>query len=140
MRYSVIYIAIGMLLVGSSCGRMGSHTGSALEPVLGSVDIPKRGATFKDTMTTGGWAVAESGVDRIAIYVDKQFMTFASLDGKRPDIAKMFAKFPNAGDSGWGAIVDLSSLIEGDHEMLMQVKTKSGNIHDFPPVPFKIAR
>lgn len=143
---TILGIAIFLLLLGApSCGKTGGYKSqgtqkSALEPILGSVDIPPRGATLSGTLTAGGWALAESGVDRVAIYFDKQFMTFATLDGNRPDIAKAFGSFPNAASSGWGAVIDLSQMIEGDHEMLMQVKSKAGHVHDFPPVPFKIVR
>ncbi len=139
-----IAIAVAALLLAPSCkkgtGVTGSSQKSALEPILGSVDIPRRGSTLSGTLTAGGWALAESGVDRVAIYIDKQFITFATLDGNRPDIAKAFPGFPNAATSGWGVVMDLSQLAEGDHELLLQVKSKAGHIHDFPTVPFKIAR
>ena len=139
----LISIAIVLLLIPSckkGVGPGGSTQKSALEPILGSVDIPRRGASLTGTLTAGGWALAESGVDRVAIYIDKQFITFATLDGNRPDIVKAFPGFPNAANSGWGVVIDLSQLVEGDHELLMQVKSKAGHIHDFPTVPFKIVR
>ena len=110
------------------------------------VDLARR-SNFQTTIMSpgriwssmvGGWALAEDGVQRVAIYVDKQFVTFATLGGDRPDIAKAFPAFANAGKSGWNVVVDLSSMIEGDHEMVVQVKSKGGSVHDFPAIPFKI--
>ena len=129
------------LLLGYACGRpAGSKRAqkSGLEPILGSVDIPRPGSTLRATITSGGWALAESGVERVAIYIDKQFLVYATLDGSRPDIAKAFPAFPNAAHAGWGAVIDLSQMTAGNHELTVQVKTKAGNIHDFPPVPFKV--
>jgi Bacterial Ig domain len=135
---SMTSIAI-VLLSGVSCSKMIGKRRSSLEPVLGSVDVPKPGATLRgSTVMVGGWAVAEQGVQRVAIYVDKQFVTFATLGGDRPDIAKAFASFPNAGKSGWNVVLNLSSMLEGNHEMVVQVKSKGGNVHDFPAIPFKV--
>jgi hypothetical protein len=131
-------IAIVLLLSGVSCNKIIGKRGSSLEPFLGSVDVPKRGGTLRGSTMVGGWALAEDGVQRVAIYVDKQFVTFATLGGDRPDIAKAFPAFANAGKSGWNVVVDLSSMIEGDHEMVVQVKSKGGSVHDFPAIPFKI--
>jgi hypothetical protein len=133
-------IAIVLLLFsGVCCNKIIGKRQSSLAPILGALDVPKRGGTLQGPTTiVGGWALAEDGVQRIAIYVDKQFVTFATLGGDRPDIAKAFPSFANAGKSGWNVVIDLSAIIDGDHEMVMQVKTKGGNIHDFPPVPFKV--
>lgn len=131
-------IAIVLLLSGVSCNKIIGKRSSSLEPFLGSVDVPKRGGTLRGSTMVGGWALAEDGVQRVAIYVDKQFVTFATLGGDRPDIAKAFPAFANAGKSGWNVVVDLSSMIEGDHEMVVQVKSKGGSVHDFPAIPFKI--
>src|ERR1039458_4426931 len=57
-----------------------------LEPVLGSLDSPVRGGTVRGSMLVGGWAIAESGVKWIAIYIDRQFVVFATVDGRRDDI------------------------------------------------------
>ena len=130
-------------LLGTSCGRAGSKQAqtSGLEPILGAVDSPARGATLRGSPVIGGWALAESGVDRVAIYIDKQFIAFAALGGSRPDIAKTtFASFPNSANCGWGTVIDLSQMLEGEHELVMQVKTKAGHLHDFPAVPFTIVR
>jgi hypothetical protein len=134
-------ITIVMLLLFSgmvSCKRY-SREKSNLEPILGVVDLPAKGATVHGAAPIGGWAVADSGVQRVVLYVDKQFIAFAALGGDRPDIAKAFPVFSDAAKSGWSTVIDFSQMIEGDHELVMQVKTKAGNVHDFPPVPFKVA-
>jgi N-acetylmuramoyl-L-alanine amidase len=132
-------IAIVLLLTGISCNKITGKRRSSLEPFLGALDVPRRGGTLQGaTAIVGGWALAEDGVQRVAIYVDKQFVTFATLGGDRPDIAKAFPAFANPGKSGWNVVLDLSSMLEGDHEMVVQVKSNGGNVHDFPPVPFKV--
>jgi hypothetical protein len=138
-------IAIALMLVGaSSCSGQkssGEHSNvSGTERILGVIDIPLRDATVKRAVTAGGWALAESGVQSVSIYVDQQFVTLATLGFSRPDVGKKFYDFPNPATSGWGAYVDLSSFANGDHQMKIQVKTKAGHVSDLPPAPFRIQK
>ena len=122
------------------CSQNGGPAGVLLEPILGALDAPVRGSTLRETGVVGGWAVAESGVRRIAIYLDRQFVSFAALDGKRPDIAKLYTKtFPDAETSGWTAVLDVSKMADGEHQMVAQVKTNKGGVREFGPLPFKVA-
>ena len=122
------------------CSQNGGPAGVLLEPILGALDAPVRGSTLRETGVVGGWAVAESGVRRIAIYLDRQFVSFAALDGKRPDIAKLYTKtFPDAETSGWTAVLDVSKMADGEHQMVAQVKTSKGGVREFGPLPFKVA-
>lgn len=112
---------------------------SPLEPILGAIDAPARDSVLKSgPITAGGWAIAESGVKRVVLYIDKQFVGYATVGGNRPDIVRAFASFPDTSTSGWNAIIDVSAFPEGDHQMALQVESKAGNVHDFPVVPFKI--
>jgi hypothetical protein len=122
------------------CSQNGGPAGTLLEPILGALDAPVRGSTLRERGVVGGWAVAESGVKRIAIYLDGQFVSFAALDGKRPDIAKLYTKtFPDAETSGWTAVLDVSKMADGEHQMVAQVKTNKGGIREFGPVPFQVS-
>jgi hypothetical protein len=122
------------------CTQNGGPAGVILEPILGALDAPARGNTLRGTGIVGGWAVAESRVKRIAIYVDGQFVSFAPLDAKRPDIAKLYAKtFPDAEASGWTTMLDVTGMADGEHQIVAQVKTNNGGIREFGPVPFKVA-
>jgi hypothetical protein len=124
---------------GSSSVGSGQQKGSSLEPILGSLDAPARGSTLRETGIVGGWAVAGSGVKRVSIYIDRQFVRFVGLDGKRPDIAKLYAKdYPGADMAGWTFVMDVSKMADGDHEMVMRVESNKGTVRDFDPVPFRV--
>ena len=133
---------LGALLIGGivSCSRPRQPTEkSSLEPILGAVDVPARDGTLKrGPAPVGGWAIAESSVRRVALYVDKQFVGYGTMGGNRPDIVKAYPAFPNTATSGWNGVIDLSPFPEGDHQLVMQVETKAGNVHDLPLVPFKV--
>jgi hypothetical protein len=125
--------------VGCRPCTQGGPGGTMLEPILGALDAPTPGATLRETGVVGGWAVGESGVKRVAIYLDGQFASFAALEGKRPDIEKLYSKhFPNAETSGWTAVLDVTKMADGDHQMVAQVKTNKGGVREFGPVTFKV--
>jgi hypothetical protein len=122
------------------CPQSTGPAGALLEPILGALDKPAPGSTLRETAVVGGWAVAESGVKRIAIYLDGQFVSFETIDGKRPDIAKLYAKtFPDAELSGWTAVLDVSKMADGEHRMVAQAETNRGATREFGPVPFQVA-
>jgi hypothetical protein len=142
MRSYLPGILVALLIGGvSSCGKPARQPTekSSLEPALGAVDVPARDGTLKHgSVSVGGWAVAESTVQRVALYVDRQFVGYGTMGVNRPDIVKAFPNFPNTATSGWNAVIDLSPFPEGDHQMVMQIETKAGNVHDLPAVPFKV--
>ena len=140
MRFVLAGILLALLTV-ISCSRPATRPTekSSLEPILGAVDVPARnGSVKRGPVPAGGWAIAESSVQRVALYVDKQFVGYGTMGSNRPDIVKAYPAFPNTATSGWNGIMDLSPFPEGEHQLVMQVETKAGNVHDLAPVPFKI--
>jgi len=112
-----------------------------MEPILGTIDVPARGATVKGAMKINGWALAKSGVESVGIFVDRQFISYTRLGGGRPDVGKVFPMFPGAATSGWETVVDFTPMLEGDHIIQLQITSKAGHVHDVvPPVPFKVAK
>ena len=109
-----------------------------LEPILGNLDAPQPGAMVRGSTVVGGWVIAETGVQRIALYVDGQFVRFEVAEEKRPDIAKMYPAFPGSSNAGWTTALDTSSMSDGEHQILAQVKTKSGAIRNLGPVTFRV--
>ena len=139
------WICVAMLTAwAASCGgnraREPRREKPDLEPILGSIDAPVAGSTVRGIMLVGGWAIAESGVRRVAFYVDRQFILFAKVEGGRPDIEKLYGKdFPAAGSAGWAATVDTSPMADGRHELIVQVQTKQGVNQSLGPVAFQVA-
>lgn len=112
-----------------------------MEPILGTIDFPARGATVKGAMKVSGWALAKSGVESVGIFIDRQFICYAQFGSGRPDVARAFPMFPSGTNSGWNTVIDFSPMLEGDHIIQLQITTKAGHVHDVvPPVPFKVAK
>lgn len=137
----ILILALGLgANVGCRSNPPGNEPkGSALEPILGSLDAPAPGSKLRETAIVGGWAVAGSGVKRIGIYIDRQFIRFEKTGGKRPDVGKIYGKdYPDAELSGWTFILNVSKMADGDHEMVAKVESNKGAVRELGPVPFQV--
>ena len=71
------------------CGGRPAETGaSASRLPFGVVDLPHSGETLRGTTRLGGWALSEDSIERVALYVDRNYVVAATLGGARPDVAK----------------------------------------------------
>ena len=87
-----------------------------------------------------GWAAAESGIDFVAVYVDRDLAGFAKLGVARPDVGKAFPWLAGSGESGWRLDLDTTGLRLGRHEILVQARTKQGATRDAGAATVNIAR
>jgi hypothetical protein len=137
---AILALAIGAT-AGCCCGPHGdsSNERDVLEPILGSLDAPVRGSTVRGLATFGGWAVAESQVKWVAIYIDRQLVSLTSVGGTREDVAKRYYKLPAAAKSGFSVAIDTTPMAAGEHQIVAQVKSNLGAVREFGPVPFQVA-
>jgi N-acetylmuramoyl-L-alanine amidase len=87
----------------------------------------------------GGWAIHESGIRSVEIYVDREFSLTANVGLERPDVAKVFPSFGKEMISGWNAMLVTSGIEPGPHELLARVRAKNGAQRDFV-VPVTIVK
>ena len=99
---------------------------------MGYVDVPAPGkqAIFNGNSVIEGWAVSNEGIEEIAIYVDRQYVSSAQTGGSRPDVAAAFPKEAHAGSSGWRASINVTDLAVGSHDVVVQVVAKNGAKRD----------
>lgn len=55
-------------------------------PTLGFIDAPAAGAVLGPTFIAAGWALDESSVERVRIYLDDQMVASVPLTVMRPDV------------------------------------------------------
>jgi Bacterial Ig domain len=135
----LILILVFGLGANVGCRSRSAQKGSAPESVLGSLDAPTRGSTLRETAIVGGWAVAQSGVKRVGIYIDRQLIRFEKTGGKRPDVGQIYGQaFPGADLAGWTFVLDVSKMADGDHQMVAKVESNRGAVHELEPVPFQV--
>ena len=100
-------LSFSILVLGTAC-----HTGSgpaSLKPLpFGVMDEPRSGETLHGAAQVRGWALSESGIAQVRIYVDRNYVASATLGADRPDVVKAFPAFASHPDAGWAAVIDTS--------------------------------
>ena len=86
---------------------------------------------FSDKVKIQGWAIAESGIENIEVGVGgKLFRAISGLP--RSDVAQRHASFRDADKSGFRAVVNVSDLPAGPHEITIYVNSREGNTAEYP--------
>lgn len=77
-----------------------------------------------------GWAVAESGVDRVELSIDNKFIAEIPYGGKRADVQNNFPTYQDSNYSGFSMAYNFSNLPEGEHLFKVRAYSKSGDYRD----------
>jgi N-acetylmuramoyl-L-alanine amidase len=81
-------------------------------------------------MSLGGWAIHESGIQSVAVYVDRKYTAEGNLGGDRPDVAAAYPAFKRDMISTWNIPLDTKLISPGGHELIVRVRAKDGATRD----------
>jgi hypothetical protein len=116
-------------LVTVSCGPSSSRRQNN-QPPFGFVDLPKEGETVGRVVDVVGWAIDDSAVASIDVYVDGQFRASTRLRDPRPDVTAAFARYPRHDNlHGWHTEVELGEA-PGPHRILIRATDDEGMTRD----------
>jgi N-acetylmuramoyl-L-alanine amidase len=130
-------ISLLSLLAAAGCGK---STGSRKPLPFGVMDEPRNGEAVHGIIPVRGWALSESGIAQVLVYVDRKYATPATLGADRPDVAKAFPAFANHPDSGWLASLDTSKLPPGTHEIVVQGTAENGATRDLGDINVTVVK
>ena len=105
---------------------------------FGVVDSPHTGDTLRGRSTLRGWALSESEIESVAVYMDRTLAGFATLGVSRPDVQKASPAFPGAAESGWQLDFDVTGMKPGPHELEIQARSRRGATRDLGDVPVTV--
>ena len=128
LRLRSFGILVSMLLI-SSC-RSQPDVKRELLP-FGSFAPPMENQTLSGNVVVGGWAIHESGIASVRLYLDREYLLDANIGVNRPDVAAVYKNINKDKISGWNALLDAAHLPPGPHELIAQVCSKSGSQRDF---------
>jgi hypothetical protein len=97
---------------------------------FGVVDSPRPGEALRGRSILRGWALSESKIESVAVYLDRTLAGFATLDVSRPDVQKAFPAFPDAAEAGWQLDFDVTGMKPGPHELEIQARSRQGATRD----------
>ena len=134
-------IALGLLLacMGGGCRR---EAASSSPPTpdpdnqlpFGYVEAPRNNETVGRVVDVSGWALDDSAVRLVHVYVDGKYQVTALITVPRPDVKQAYPKYAAAdARHGWHAVVDLGDKV-GQHEVLVQAIDDHGASRDIGAV------
>ncbi|MBI3649677.1 MAG: putative Ig domain-containing protein [Acidobacteria bacterium] len=105
---------------------------------FGALETPSHNATLAAIANGTGWALDNIGVVSIEVLVDGQKITDATYGIARPDIAVVWATFPNAANAGFKFSFDTTPLTNGEHRLAVRVLDLQGNATIIGSRPFQV--
>ena len=100
---------------------------------LALLDQPKSGAAVSKgakSLSISGWALSDSGIASVSVYVDGVYSVDAQSKMPRPDVQKAYPNVTGAAESGWWATLPLTTITPGMHDLLVQVRAGDGAVRD----------
>ena len=80
-----------------------------------TLEEPQAGGTYTGVSNLRGWAVAESGIDKIELDIDGVYAYDIPMGGSRGDVGSAYPDFPNASQSGFSMAFNYKALAAGSH-------------------------
>lgn len=94
-------------------------------PSIGDLDILKNGSIVKGITSVSGWILDGSGVAKVEILVDGQFIGQAQYGILRPDVLAAYPEYQNR-NGGFEFRLDTKTLSNGNHTITIQSTGNNG--------------
>jgi hypothetical protein len=141
----VVRRTLAALAIAAAAGGCGSTAGSgggkepdpSNELPLGFVDMPSANAVVPPQFPAAGWALDDTGIAVVRLYVDGRYVASTHLETDRPDVTKAFPQYTAEGNRhGWQAMLKVDR--PGPHTLIVQAVDKAGATRDLGVVPFTV--
>ena len=119
-------------LVSGTIGYRGESRSNILP--FGVMDTPRNGERLHGIVQLVGWALAESGIKQVMVYVDRNYAVTAVLGGSRPDVADAYPAFSDGPKAGWVASLDTRTFPAGSHDLVVQATANNGATRDLSSI------
>ena len=107
-------------------------------PSIGHIDAPAAGAVLGPRFVTSGWALDESLVERVRIYLDDQMVANVPLAVMRPDVERAYQVSFGAGlPHGFSVAIDSGSR-KGYCTIRFEALDRRGALTEFATVQVRI--
>lgn len=93
---------------------------------FGHIDTPKAGDRVAGQVHIAGWALSDTAIAEVSIYLDRKRVGRARLYGDRPDVAIAFPRYASSRTAGWAATLDFSELADATRALSVEALAKSG--------------
>lgn len=101
---------------------------SANSPMKVSLEQPSNNQVASGVSNIQGWAVADSGINRVEIYIDNILQGNSPYGSERTDVGAAHPTRPNSTNSGFALTINWSALNEGPHTVVARAYDNLGHI------------
>ena len=138
-RCARLLALVAALSLAASCADAGRDPRNELP--FGVVDAPRPGDVVPPgRILVGGWAMDDSAVDEILVYLDSHFAASTTLNVARPDVAKAFPQYARSSDvHGWNVRIEVPNS-PGAHTIIVQAVDDHGATRDLGTVTITIPK
>ena len=95
-----------------------------LAPPFGVLHLPRDGQRVARGFWAHGWALDDSGIDRVEVATDEGPAGRASYGGVWPGLADVFPEYPEARAGAFGFAIP--ALAPGEHRLVLTFVAKDG--------------
>ncbi|MBV8070399.1 MAG: hypothetical protein JO270_10875 [Acidobacteriaceae bacterium] len=113
--------------------RLTKHTPLCRSMPFGRIDEPSAGARVLNAADAAGWVAAKAPVERVSLFIDGKGVGSTRPSILRPDVDTLYPQF-SMKDKGWGAVLDLSNVPPGRHEIEARASDAHGCDAEFDAV------
>ena len=100
-----------------------------IKPLM-NIDEPTADLKTSGNINVRGWAISQSGIKEVKVYVDDKFVANAAIGKSRPDVKNVYPGYPDADKSGYEYTINTSGLGEGRKTIKVQVIGKDGSVQE----------
>ena len=93
-----------------------------------TLEEPQEGGTYTGISNLRGWAIAESGIEKIELDIDGVYAFDIPMGGSRGDVGSAYPDFPNASQSGFSMAFNYKALASGSHQVTARALSKEGAV------------
>lgn len=99
-------------------------------PLIIALEEPSSQFTSNGIANLRGWAVGQSAIKKIELFIDGQYSSDVPFGGARFDVGNIYPEYPNSSKSGFSMAFSYSDLSEGNHTALVRVHDAKGRTQD----------
>jgi hypothetical protein len=108
----LILVSLISLLTGCTDDVKPQRQLTANPASIGFLDAPAAEAAVDPIFTVAGWAIDESGVQRVRIYVDDTLIATVPLTVPRPDLDRLYPRVAQPGTPhGFTVVIDVGDSL-----------------------------
>lgn len=95
-----------------------------------TLEEPVANSTYASIANIPGWAVANSGITLLELYIDGELITNISFGGLHTDVGTAFPNFPDSNNSGFSMVDNYKSLSAGEHTVTVRAIDKDNDYNE----------